>query len=121
MAVSIDVMLLSVSSNQLLTPPRNPTIRLCCSVTPSSRAVATCRMDSRSKAPSSTVSDTRDGAPSSASWDWLIVNVDCAVCVRGLDVVNRGFSGYNTKNALELLPQIFLPPSPTNPRIEYLV
>ncbi|KAI5922208.1 SGNH hydrolase-type esterase domain-containing protein [Camillea tinctor] len=42
-------------------------------------------------------------------------------CMRGLDVINRGFSGYNTKNALELLPQIFLPPSPTNPRIEYLL
>ncbi|RYC56774.1 hypothetical protein CHU98_g9430 [Xylaria longipes] len=43
------------------------------------------------------------------------------LCVRGLDVINRGFSGYNTKNALELLPQIFLPPSPTTPRIEYLL
>ncbi|KAI1505607.1 SGNH hydrolase-type esterase domain-containing protein [Biscogniauxia marginata] len=42
-------------------------------------------------------------------------------CMRGLDVVNRGFSGYNTKNALELLPRIFLPPSPANPRIEYLL
>ncbi|KAI0430456.1 SGNH hydrolase-type esterase domain-containing protein [Xylaria sp. FL1042] len=43
------------------------------------------------------------------------------LCMRGLDVINRGFSGYNTKNALELLPQIFLPPSPANPRIEYLL
>ncbi|KAI1164258.1 SGNH hydrolase [Nemania serpens] len=43
------------------------------------------------------------------------------LCMRALDVVNRGLSGYNTKNALELLPQIFLPPSPTNPRIEYLL
>ncbi|KAI1148662.1 SGNH hydrolase-type esterase domain-containing protein [Nemania diffusa] len=43
------------------------------------------------------------------------------LCMRGLDVINRGFSGYNTKNALELLPQIFLPPSPSNPRIEYLL
>ncbi|KAI0455364.1 SGNH hydrolase-type esterase domain-containing protein [Xylaria acuta] len=43
------------------------------------------------------------------------------LCMRGLDVINRGLSGYNTKNALELLPQIFLPPSPTNPRIEYLL
>ncbi|KAI8626880.1 SGNH hydrolase [Xylariaceae sp. FL1651] len=42
-------------------------------------------------------------------------------CIRSLDVINRGFSGYNTKNALELLPQIFLPPSPANPRIEYLL
>ncbi|KAI0118670.1 SGNH hydrolase [Nemania sp. FL0031] len=43
------------------------------------------------------------------------------LCMRGLDVINRGLSGYNTKNALELLPQIFLPPSPSNPRIEYLL
>ncbi|KAL7626840.1 hypothetical protein AAE478_003614 [Parahypoxylon ruwenzoriense] len=42
-------------------------------------------------------------------------------CMRRLDVINRGFSGYNTKNALELLPQIFLPPSPSNPKIEYLL
>lgn len=41
--------------------------------------------------------------------------------MRYLDVINRGFSGYNTKNAVELLPQIFLPPSPSNPKIEYLV
>ncbi|KAI1335754.1 SGNH hydrolase-type esterase domain-containing protein [Xylariaceae sp. FL0016] len=43
------------------------------------------------------------------------------LCVRGLDVINRGFSGYNTKNALEILPQVFLPPSPSTPRIEYLI
>ncbi|KAI1122706.1 SGNH hydrolase [Nemania abortiva] len=43
------------------------------------------------------------------------------LCVRGLDVINRGLSGYNTKNALEKLPEIFLPPSPSNPRIEYLL
>ncbi|OTA89634.1 hypothetical protein M434DRAFT_398450 [Hypoxylon sp. CO27-5] len=42
-------------------------------------------------------------------------------CIRYLDVINRGFSGYNTENALELLPQIFLPPSPSNPKIEYLL
>ncbi|KAI1457268.1 SGNH hydrolase [Annulohypoxylon moriforme] len=42
-------------------------------------------------------------------------------CIRHLDVVNRGFSGWNTKNALEYLPQIFLPPSPSNPKIEYLL
>ncbi|GAP90049.1 putative GDSL-like lipase acylhydrolase [Rosellinia necatrix] len=43
------------------------------------------------------------------------------LCMRGLDVINRGFSGYNTNNALELLPDIFLPPSPTTPRIKYLL
>ncbi|KAI1103812.1 SGNH hydrolase [Jackrogersella minutella] len=42
-------------------------------------------------------------------------------CIRYLDVVNRGFSGYNTKNALDLVPQIFLPPSPSNPKIEHLL
>ncbi|KAI0180018.1 SGNH hydrolase [Hypoxylon sp. FL1284] len=42
-------------------------------------------------------------------------------CIRYLDVVNRGFSGYNTANALKVLPQVFLPPSPSNPRVEYLL
>ncbi|KAI0389254.1 SGNH hydrolase [Xylariaceae sp. FL0594] len=42
-------------------------------------------------------------------------------CIRHFDVINRGFSGYNTKNALEILPQTFLPPSPTTPPIEYLI
>ncbi|KAI1393573.1 SGNH hydrolase [Hypoxylon trugodes] len=42
-------------------------------------------------------------------------------CIRFLDVINRGFSGYNTKNALEYLPQIFLPPSSSGPQIEYLL
>ncbi|XXH05096.1 snoRNA-binding rRNA-processing protein utp10 [Hypoxylon texense] len=42
-------------------------------------------------------------------------------CMRHLDVINRGFSGYNTANTLKLLPQMFLPPSPSNPRIEYLL
>ncbi|KAI1326395.1 SGNH hydrolase [Xylariaceae sp. FL0255] len=42
-------------------------------------------------------------------------------CNRTLDVINRGLSGYNTKNCLELLPKIFLSPAPTNPQIEYLL
>ncbi|KAI1816819.1 SGNH hydrolase [Poronia punctata] len=42
-------------------------------------------------------------------------------CMRRLDVVNRGLSGYNTKNALQVLPQIFLPPSRTTPPIKYLL
>ncbi|KAI1771373.1 SGNH hydrolase [Hypoxylon cercidicola] len=42
-------------------------------------------------------------------------------CMRNLDVINRGFSGYNTRNALQILPQAFLPPSPSNPKIEYLL
>lgn len=51
----------------------------------------------------------------------ILVSDPIIDCIRYLDVINRGFSGYNTKNALQLLPQIFLPPSPSNPKIEYLV
>ncbi|KAF4964303.1 hypothetical protein FSARC_7748 [Fusarium sarcochroum] len=43
-----------------------------------------------------------------------------ALVVRRLDVINRGFAGYTTRNALELLPKIIPPPSPSTPRIEYL-
>ncbi|PKS11906.1 hypothetical protein jhhlp_001200 [Lomentospora prolificans] len=39
--------------------------------------------------------------------------------IRRYDVVNRGFSGYNTANALKLLPEIFAPASDHAPRIEY--
>ncbi|CAJ2510164.1 Uu.00g060640.m01.CDS01 [Anthostomella pinea] len=42
-------------------------------------------------------------------------------CVRVFDVINRGLSGYNTKNALEVFPDMFLPPSSSNPSIEYLL
>ncbi len=41
--------------------------------------------------------------------------------MRRLDVVNRGFSGYNTSNALSILPSIFAPPSPGGPALKYLV
>ena len=41
--------------------------------------------------------------------------------LRRLDVVNRGFSGYNTSNALSVLPQVFVPPSPGGPELRYLV
>lgn len=41
--------------------------------------------------------------------------------LRRLDVVNRGFSGYNTSNALSILPQVFAPPSPGGPELRYLV
>lgn len=48
-----------------------------------------------------------------------------AHCIRRYDVVNRGFSGYNTAQALRALPSVFpLPPpapSPFTPRIAYLV
>ncbi|EXA31434.1 hypothetical protein NW760_014592 [Fusarium oxysporum] len=43
-----------------------------------------------------------------------------ALVIRRLDVINRGFSGYTTRNALELLYKIIPPPSPSSPRIEYL-
>lgn len=39
---------------------------------------------------------------------------------RRFDVLNRGFSGYNTSNALRLLPDIFPPPTPNGPKLEYL-
>jgi hypothetical protein len=41
--------------------------------------------------------------------------------LRRLDVVNRGFSGYNTSNALSVLPRIFTPPAPGGPQLKYLV
>ena len=41
--------------------------------------------------------------------------------LRRLDVINRGFSGYNTSNALSVLPQVFAPPSPGGPALKYLV
>ncbi|KAL2145989.1 hypothetical protein VTI28DRAFT_5646 [Corynascus sepedonium] len=40
--------------------------------------------------------------------------------LRRFDVVNRGFSGYNTSNALSILPQIFTPPTPGGPSLKYL-
>ncbi|KAJ1335133.1 isoamyl acetate esterase [Microdochium nivale] len=41
-------------------------------------------------------------------------------CSRRLDVVNRGFSGWNTKHVVDYLPQIFPARTETSPRIEYL-
>ncbi|PNS17464.1 GDSL esterase/lipase [Sphaceloma murrayae] len=41
--------------------------------------------------------------------------------IRKLDVVNRGFSGYNTSLALRILPQVIPPPSPDQPRIRLFV
>ncbi|EGO58105.1 hypothetical protein NEUTE1DRAFT_146552 [Neurospora tetrasperma FGSC 2508] len=40
--------------------------------------------------------------------------------LRRFDIVNRGLSGYNTSNALKLLPQIFSPPGPGVPKLAYL-
>ncbi|KAK3375476.1 SGNH hydrolase-type esterase domain-containing protein [Podospora didyma] len=40
--------------------------------------------------------------------------------LRRLDVINRGFSGYNTSNALKVLPDLFAPPGPGLPKLEYL-
>ncbi|KAL2129123.1 hypothetical protein VTI74DRAFT_8200 [Chaetomium olivicolor] len=40
--------------------------------------------------------------------------------IRRFDVVNRGFSGYNTSNALSILPQVFAPPGPGVPKLAYL-
>ncbi|KAM7215706.1 SGNH hydrolase-type esterase domain containing protein [Rhypophila decipiens] len=41
--------------------------------------------------------------------------------MRRFDVVNRGFSGYNTSNALQALPQIFAPWTEGGPQLKYLV
>ncbi|KAL2271658.1 hypothetical protein VTJ83DRAFT_1029 [Remersonia thermophila] len=43
-----------------------------------------------------------------------------AQVLRRLDVVNRGFSGYNTSNALSILPKVFAPPGPGVPALRYL-
>lgn len=40
-------------------------------------------------------------------------------CIRRFDVVNRGFSGYNTSQALKALPDVFPAPSPQGPKIAY--
>jgi lysophospholipase L1-like esterase len=39
--------------------------------------------------------------------------------VRKLDVINRGFSGYNTRQALQVLPKVI--PSPQQARVRFLV
>ncbi|KAG6278650.1 hypothetical protein E4U47_005163 [Claviceps purpurea] len=41
--------------------------------------------------------------------------------IRRLDVVNRGFSGWNTANAMKYLPEIFPEPTPSGPKLRYLV
>ncbi|KAL0778806.1 hypothetical protein CaCOL14_005064 [Colletotrichum acutatum] len=41
--------------------------------------------------------------------------------MRRLDVINRGFSGYNTTNALGVLPGLFPPPTATTPKIDYIL
>ncbi|KAF4342410.1 GDSL lipase acylhydrolase family [Fusarium beomiforme] len=41
--------------------------------------------------------------------------------IRRLDVVNRGFAGWNTKYALQYLPSIFPKPTSSSPKLEYLV
>jgi len=43
-----------------------------------------------------------------------------AQVLRRFDVVNRGLSGYNTSNALKVLPQIFAPPVEGGPKLAYL-
>ncbi|KAG6000792.1 hypothetical protein E4U21_005011 [Claviceps maximensis] len=41
--------------------------------------------------------------------------------IRRLDVVNRGFSGWNTANAMRYLTEIFPEPTPSGPKLKYLV
>lgn len=42
-------------------------------------------------------------------------------CSRRYDVVNRGFSGYNTSQALKILEQVFPKPEAGGPKLKYLV
>ncbi|PSR93959.1 SGNH hydrolase-type esterase domain-containing protein [Coniella lustricola] len=42
-------------------------------------------------------------------------------CSRRYDVVNRGFSGYNTSQALQILEQIFPEPTASGPKMKYLL
>jgi len=44
-----------------------------------------------------------------------------AHCIRRYDVINRGFSGYNTSQVLRVLPEIFPAPSAPGPKMAYLV
>ncbi|UKZ51938.1 hypothetical protein TrVGV298_005705 [Trichoderma virens] len=41
--------------------------------------------------------------------------------IRRFDVVNRGFSGWNTANVVKYLPEIFSEPSASSPKIAYLI
>jgi lysophospholipase L1-like esterase len=42
-------------------------------------------------------------------------------CIRRLDVMNRGFSGWNTANAVSHFDQIFPAPTSSSPKIAFLV
>lgn len=42
-------------------------------------------------------------------------------CIRRFDVVNRGLGGYNSSQALRVLPTIFRPLLPSTPNLAYLV
>ncbi|CAK7206761.1 hypothetical protein SEUCBS139899_009567 [Sporothrix eucalyptigena] len=58
--------------------------------------------------------DTLDGFSLQAALQWHTQ--------RRFDVINRGLSGYNTSQALRVLPTLFPPPSPSpfTPRLAYL-
>ena len=42
-------------------------------------------------------------------------------CMRRIDVVNRGFSGYNTSQSLKIIENVFPAPTPSGPKLEILV
>jgi hypothetical protein len=42
-------------------------------------------------------------------------------CIRKLDVVNRGLSGYNTSQALKAFPGIFAAPAPGVAKLDSVV
>jgi hypothetical protein len=97
--------------------PRNRILSWFCSGILFSRAPRKCKRVSLSKQRSSRVS--RDLRPYVAS---LGGGADSyPEFMRRLDVVNRGFSGWNTANAVGLLSDIFSPPGQGVPKIDYLV
>lgn len=51
----------------------------------------------------------------------IMLTYGTADCSRRFDVVNRGFSGYNTSQALKILEEVFPKPEPTGPKLKYLV
>ncbi|KFH48994.1 hypothetical protein ACRE_001840 [Hapsidospora chrysogenum ATCC 11550] len=43
-----------------------------------------------------------------------------SLCIRRMDVINRGLSGYTTRSILQYIDDIFPEPTATSPKIKYL-
>lgn len=94
---------------------RNPILRLCSSGTLFSRAPPWFPKAFPSRQSSSAVSQVVLESRVLGLTD-RFVDV-----MRRYDVVNRGFSGWNTANAIKYLPEIITPPSDSGPQLKYLV